>query len=231
MSARAAVVAMLAVSSRLHGPASLRRVANGRVWISIPPKTDVERVLRLPSANRSHVPKRWSLLPDEELQLRMGSLHRQAQNKRTACLVRDPTKRLLGELQHRCTREGRCDRIIEMKLINLQASVIATEPRWSERLDSEMASILPQSRYVWNLDGSVACHCVLSYDALAQAARMRVRPVVLRASPAGAPWSKELVRLYTLDAMLYRNVTAKLKNKHASACYVPGKQATALHGA
>ena len=119
---------------------SLRRVGMGRALLPIPPASAVEGLL----APRRNVTGR--------------------RTPESVCVVRSPAQRIEDELHRRCREERRCNHRVEQTLLATQAALLARTPPTTEKevlQDRELRNVLPQARYVWRRDGSVACKCVL----------------------------------------------------------------------
>lgn len=220
---------------RPAGVALLRRVGRGRRWLSIPPHSAVEGFLSVARRNFSGLPSWSRLMPPADF-AETFRVRFVPEGREVACLIRSPQERIEGELRRRCHEERRCNRAAELKLMDLQAKLLlrVSRPITPDRkhnnnnnnttvplnLLPEVLHMLPQTWYVWGRKGRVTCHCLLSHANLERVALLRRAslPVLRHGS---VPWSASLARLYVDDALLHRNVSARLRQAPPATCYRP----------
>ena len=128
-----------------YGVASLKRVGAGRVWISIPPTSEVEGALPLRHVNYTGLPRAARLLPLDEL-VRQKGVRVVPPRRQVACMVREPNLRMEDELLRRCRQQRRCNRNVELTLINVQAEMLSRAGRLATHVDEELALLQRRRR-------------------------------------------------------------------------------------
>jgi hypothetical protein len=200
---------------------SLRRLASSnRVFVDIPPRDDVSPYIPLQHSNKTAWTRVQELLPltaDAASSTLRG---------RGVCILRQPHLRFQDELRRRCRELKRCNHRVEAKLMNSQIASLSrlkshAQRRAAAAIDLELAYVLPQSDFVFAETGSVTCSCVLSGDNIRRLIKHKAQSAgfVLRAG-FGA-WSAAAVLNYRTDAMLYHNMTARLRAAPPFACFRP----------
>ena len=138
------------------------------------------------------------------------------------CVVREPTDRWVSSTQSGQSRRYNFTMSSKEVAHALEGGRFMV-PAWSEQL----VHAQPQSWFVWDADGSVACGCVVAFERLGQLTSLRVNQRKgggATSSPSNRHSKKpavtrmpaELAKLYHNDVVLHRAA-----NRSRSLCWTP----------